>query len=144
MTPDFSKKQRKTKTIYNYPAGQKGRKEIVIDHKKFEELCKLQCTEIEICGVLNVSDETLCRWCRKNYGVNFSVISKVFRGQGAVSLRRRQFINAMSGDSKMLIWLGRNWLGQTDKQGDVEDDEPPAPTEIIIQGYDASTNNKNE
>jgi len=33
-----------------------------------------------------------------------------------MSLRRRQYTTAMDGNTAMLIWLGKNWLGQTDQQ----------------------------
>lgn len=35
---------------------------------------------------------------------------------GQVSTRRRQVQNAMDGDTAMLIWLGKNYLGQTDRR----------------------------
>ena len=133
---------KKRKTMYTDPRAGSG--EIFIDASIFEELCRIQCTQLEICSVLNVSDEKLAQWCRKTYKVNFSEISKVFRSEGNTSLRRRQFLNAQSGDTKMLIWLGRNWLKQTDKQESPEDEEPPEPVQIVIQGYDASVNNQDE
>ena len=35
-----------------------GRPVIQIDQKSFEELCKMQCTELEIAGFFGCSDET--------------------------------------------------------------------------------------
>ena len=35
----------------------------VINQKQFESLCAIQCTQEEICNVLDVCDETLTRWC---------------------------------------------------------------------------------
>ena len=37
------------------------------------------------------------------------------RGSGKASLRRRQWQAAEAGDKTMLIWLGKNWLGQSDQ-----------------------------
>ncbi len=38
------------------------------------------------------------------------------RLQGKASLRRKQYEIAMSGNTTMLIWLGKQALGQSDKQ----------------------------
>lgn len=37
------------------------------------------------------------------------------RENGRMSLRRRQFVLAMNGDRTMLVWLGKNVLGQSDR-----------------------------
>jgi hypothetical protein len=34
--------------------------------------------------------------------------------KGNISLRRKQFQRADAGDKTMLIWLGKQWLGQKD------------------------------
>lgn len=47
-----------------------------IDSKQFEALCKIQCTQAEICDVLDVTDKTLTRWCRETYSLGFSDIYK--------------------------------------------------------------------
>jgi len=38
------------------------------------------------------------------------------RERGSTSIRRMQFKKAMEGDTTMLIWLGKQKLGQTDKR----------------------------
>ncbi len=35
-----------------------------------------------------------------------------------MSLRRRQYSAAMDGNSTMLIWLGKQWLGQKEPEKD--------------------------
>ena len=37
------------------------------------------------------------------------------KSEGAVSLKRAQFDTAVAGNTAMLIWLGKNRLGQADK-----------------------------
>jgi hypothetical protein len=44
-------------------------------------------------------------------------------------LRRRQSERAMAGDTKMLIWLGKNRLGQTDHGTTVDTLDPLAERE---------------
>ena len=38
------------------------------------------------------------------------------RGKGKIALRRKQYDVAMSGNVTMLLWLGKQYLGQSDKQ----------------------------
>lgn len=91
-----------------------GRQKKIIPQKTFENLCGIQCTESEICSVLDVSDKTLNAWCRRTYGKNFSEVFKEKRALGKASLRRSQFELAKK-NATMGIWLGKQYLGQTDK-----------------------------
>lgn len=86
---------------------------------QFEGLCCIQCTEEEICGVLNCDDATLCRWCKTVYGRTFADVYKEKRQGGKASLRRRQFKIAET-NATMSIWLGKQYLGQSDSPVVVE------------------------
>lgn len=102
-----------------------GRPRKEIDKKQFEKLCFLQCTLIEFEGFLEVDNKTLEKWCKETYGMGFSEVYKLKRGNGKVSLRRSQWQLAQTNPT-MAIWLGKQWLGQTDKQEvtvSVNDDE---------------------
>ena len=46
------------------------------------------------------------------------------RDQGKTSLRRMQWEKAQSGNTTMLIWLGKQMLGQKDKLETSENNEP--------------------
>ncbi len=97
-----------------------------IDKAEFEKLCAMQCTLDEICGWFGVSSKTLEAWCKRTYSDTFSHIFSQKRSIGKISLRRAQYQSAMSGNPALLIWLGRNWLGQTDKvEIDVRDERAP-------------------
>jgi hypothetical protein len=85
-----------------------------INKKEFEKLCSLQCTLLEICDWFDVEDDTLNIWCRNTYGKTFSEVFKVKRGTGQISLRRTQWQLAQKNPS-MAIFLGKQYLGQTDK-----------------------------
>ncbi len=85
-----------------------------IEQKQFEGLCRIQCTEKEICSVLDVTDKTLVAWCKRTYGVGFSDAYEKFASGGRMSLRRYQFDCAKKGNATMLIWLGKQYLGQKD------------------------------
>lgn len=91
-----------------------GRPKKEIDFKILEGLCRIQCTEEEIAGVLEVSVDTINRKCKVHYGCTFAEASKRFADLGKVSIRRSQFKMAET-NCTMAIWLGKQYLGQTDK-----------------------------
>lgn len=93
-----------------------GRPAKEINKDVFENLCRIQCTEEEIAGVFDCSIDTINRWCKKNYGKTFADIYKSKSAAGKMSLRRWQFDTAKRGNATMQIWLGRQYLGQADKQ----------------------------
>ena len=100
-----------------------------IDKNIFENLCRIQCTKDEICGVFECDEKTLTRWCNDTYSEGFSDIFKKKSKAGKISLRRLQWKAAQSGNVTMLIWLGKQYLGQTDKQ-EISTQEP---VQIIIK-----------
>ena len=91
-----------------------GRPKKDIDQKLFEKLCGLQCTIREITAFLDVSEKTLIAWCKETYDMPFSKIFAIKRQAGFTSLRRSQFQLAEKS-AAMAIWLGKQYLGQTDK-----------------------------
>tara|TARA_R110002020_G_scaffold166393_1_gene354368 strand:+ start:1301 stop:1645 length:345 start_codon:yes stop_codon:yes gene_type:complete len=86
-----------------------------IDWEQADKMCGIHCTGEEIASILNVDYDTLNAACKREKGMGFSDYSDQKRSSGRASLRRRQYGIAMDGNSTMLIWLGKNWLGQTDK-----------------------------
>ena len=99
-----------------------------IDQEEFEKLCGLQCTQEEICGWFGVCSDTLESWCKRTYEMNFSEVFREKRGIGKISLRRHQFRLAVK-NANMAIWLGKQYLGQSDRGEynlavDKPDDDP--------------------
>lgn len=91
-----------------------GRREIQIKQEEFEKLCQIQCTREEIAGWYHCSHDTIERWCKRTYGETFASIFEKKRQGGCISLRRAQFQEALKGNTALLIWLGKQYLGQTD------------------------------
>ena len=90
--------------------------------KEFAQLVgmiRIQCTRDEICDILGMSDTTLNRRI-KEQGIesvdNFEALYKKHSGEGKASLRRMQWKAADAGNPTMLVWLGKQMLGQKDKQ----------------------------
>lgn len=93
-----------------------GRPKVQINQRQFEEMCKWQCTESEIAAFFDCNRDTINNWCKETYGETFSAISKKKAENGKTALRHIQFRMAEAGSERMAIWLGKQWLGQSDKQ----------------------------
>ena len=92
-----------------------GRPRIEVDWSTVNKLLAIHCTAEEIAGYLEISADTLSRACQREHKMDFAEYSAEKRQAGKISLRRRQFQAAESGNITMLIWLGKQWLGQADK-----------------------------
>ena len=91
-----------------------GRPKIEIDQEEFEKLCGLFCTLEDIAAFFNCSPDTIERWCKRTYKETFADIYKKKSQIGRTSLRRWQMQAAAKGNTSMLIFLGKNYLGQCD------------------------------
>ena len=95
----------------------------LINQEHFEGMCRIQCTKDEICGILDIDEGTLTKWCKETYNLGFSDIYKKKSSPGKMSLRRQQFKSAENGNVTMQIWLGKQYLGQTDKIEQKQEDK---------------------
>ena len=102
----------------------RGRKHIPIDWDEFDKLCMLQCGIASIALWFGCSEDTIRRAVKREKKCNFETYwgQKAEKGRGM--LRQKQFEVAMRGNVAMLIFLGTNWLGQTDRVEAREDDTP--------------------
>jgi hypothetical protein len=91
----------------------RGRPHAVIDKQRFEDLCHVQCTQAQICDVLGIDHKTLNKWCVQEYGSTFQDVFAVKREGGLTSLRMTQFRMAETIPT-MAIWLGKQYLNQSD------------------------------
>ena len=88
----------------------RGRKKIPVDYEKAEKLASILCTQSEIAAVLGVSLGVL------EHDPEFQRIHKKGLEHGRASLRRMQYAAAQGGNATMMIWLGKQYLHQRDKQ----------------------------
>jgi len=86
-----------------------------IDPVQFEKLCEMMCTKKEIASFFNLSEDTIERWCKKTYKQTFAVTYDQKSDKGRIAIRRVQLQKAKEGNITMLIWLGKQWLGQSEK-----------------------------
>jgi hypothetical protein len=85
-----------------------------IDIRQVEELARIGCTEADMAAVLGVSVDTIQR--RKRSSAEFRGVIEKGHASLRNSLRRLQVKKALEGNVTMLIWLGKQLLGQTDRQ----------------------------
>lgn len=108
-----------------------GRPPKPIDWAKVETLCSIQCTQEEIAAVMEIHLDNLCQAAKREHGMTFADLFKKWREGGRASLRRQQWKKALEGNPALLIWMGKQVLGQKD-QVDYREVEP------VKLGYDPS------
>lgn len=109
MAEEIKDKEAKKPDAENTPKNNKGgRPKKVIDYETVEKLASIMCTQEEIASFLDISTRTLQR------NKEFCRIYKKGLESGKMSLRRSQF-NMAQTNTTMAIWLGKQYLGQTDK-----------------------------
>jgi len=91
---------------------------VKIDWKQVENLLMAGCSGVEIAASLGIHEDTLYNRCIKDLGYNsFSAFSAIFRQKGDSLLKAKQFESAVKDKNiTMQIWLGKQRLGQIDKQ----------------------------
>ena len=90
-----------------------GRDKHVIDPQEVFKLAQIGCKDIEIADWFGIDGNTL----RYNFSVELT------KGREALkqSLRRAQLSVALGGNPTMLIWLGKQYLGQSESPLDTSD-----------------------
>ncbi len=92
--------------------------------RTFKELCAIFCSKDEICQVMACTPEQLEKLVNKHLRIDvcgkatqkitFDEAFEKFSADGKISLRRKQKELALEGDRSMLVWLGKQYLGQSD------------------------------
>lgn len=80
----------------------------VIDVELLKKLASIMCTGEEMAHILGVSVDTLER--------RYADVIKEAKSTGKMSLRRWQWEACKKGNPALLIWMGKQHLGQSDKQ----------------------------
>lgn len=114
-TPTSKRKTRKTATI-EIEGVIVGRDKKIVPPRDVERLAQMGCKDSEIAEWFGIDENTL--------RYNFSV--ELLKGKLSLkqSLRQAQIRLALSGNATMLIFLGKNILGQSDSPFDNEANAP--------------------
>lgn len=105
----------------------RGRPPKQIDLEMVDELAGVGCTQEEIANLLGFERNLF------NTREDLSCTYKKGIENLRASLRRQQWLRARSGDTGMLIWLGKQLLGQKERQ-DVDVRAAMQTVEVIIDG----------
>lgn len=98
-----------------------GRPKKEYDAKTFCDLVGLGCTQEEICWFFRdekgkpANVDTLSRWCKRTFGLNFQ---EYFAQNGNMALKiklRKNQLKLSEKSAAMAIFLGKNYLGQSDR-----------------------------
>lgn len=85
-----------------------GRPKISLDPEQVYKLALMHCTMQEMADFFKVDVKTI----RTNYSQEI----QKGKAEGKIRLRKKQFEVAEKGNVSMLIWLGKQVLGQSDGQ----------------------------
>lgn len=89
---------------------------VTINWDEVGELLEAGCSGVEIAGFIGVNENTLYNRCKEDLGEAFEAFKQQKKSSGDSKLRTAQFDAAVKDkDRSMLIWLGKQRLGQKDK-----------------------------
>ena len=121
-----------------------GRPTKEFDTKAFADLVGLGCTQEEICWYFRdesgktANVDTLSRWCKRTFGVNFQEYVKQ-NGCMALKIRlRRNQFKLSEKSAAMAIFLGKNYLGQRDSFEDQDDTALEKLDEILKESHETA------
>ena len=96
---------------------------LYIDWEKVDRLLRSGCTGVQVASRLGVHADTLYRACERERGAAFAAYSQQKREDGETLILEKQMDAAMKGDKTMLIWLGKQRLGQKEKHDHTTNDK---------------------
>lgn len=102
------------------------------DIEQIKVLARCHCPDTEIAAWFGVNEATIKR--------HFAPLLKEQRDVGKGNIRAKQFRMAMEGDRTMLIWIGKQILGQRE-QTNISLEK--LPEELIIQEVERRIREKN-
>lgn len=97
-----------------------GRPKKEFNKRLFEDLVGIGCTEAEICWMFRdergtpVDHETLSKWCKRTFGKGFSQYKQENGGLARNIRIRQNQMTLCKTSAAMAIFLGKNYLGQSD------------------------------
>ena len=98
--------------------------DITVDGWTHLESLVMWASEVYCAEQLNVSVPTLCERIKERYGLTYLEYQDKRRELLKVNVLKKQYDVAMKGNVTMLIWLGKNLLGQSDKSTVSTTDKP--------------------
>ncbi len=104
---------------------------INIDWEHVGDMLMAGATGVEAAAAIGVHENTLYGRCRTDLDMDFVAFRAEKYAKGNEALRRKQYEVAMQGEKTMLVWLGKQRLGQADKVQNEIIGQEPVRIEII-------------
>ncbi len=103
-----------------------------IDTKRIEELITLGASEDEIANLMEISET--------EFRQRFRQLAARAKAHRSISLRRAQLQSAMDGNVRSLIFLGKQYLGQSNNPKNSEEDSGSMESfiDLVMRGRAAS------
>jgi hypothetical protein len=114
------------------PNGQSGRPHVDIDWAAFNTLCAVACTREEIAAYFKCSIPTIERAVLREHGMRYGEYYAQHASHMTAALRRKQIQLALNGNVTMLIWLGKQYLGQSEQQKTEVSGPGGSPIEVNV------------
>ena len=111
------------------PKWGRGAPKKLLDYALIERAASIGCTKEEIAAVIGVVPSTL--YLRMNDDPAVAMAIEHGSNKGKASLRRMQWKGAESGNATMLVWLGKQLLGQRDFNNVQPLDDGKQPITIV-------------
>lgn len=120
MPRGISKKPRTPKEKENSVKREKKRQGTPIHWKEVEHWLELGGTGVQVAEAIGINEQTLYRRCTEDLNMSFAELRAKSRSRGDLKLLDTQHVVAHEKNANMLIWLGKNRLGQRDTPQEVE------------------------
>ena len=118
-----------------------GRPQKEFDKKAFADLVGFGCSQEEICWFFRDENgkpanvDTLSRWCKRTYDMNFQEFKKQNELMPLKIQLRKNQLELSKKSASMAIFLGKNYLGQRDSV-EYEDSEALNKLDQILKSMD--------
>lgn len=83
--------------------------------KDFEDLLQFYPGKHDLAGYFRVSESTIDRFVKRQFKMGFDELRDKRFGTTRMALRQKQIERALGGCKTMLVWLGKQYLDQSEK-----------------------------
>lgn len=98
------------------------------DFEKIELYMKSGATQVKISQAMGLTEDSLRKKVQEHYQCGYTELAQKLRTTGELLIEAKQFQEAMNGNIKMLIWLGKVRCGQ--RENDVQSTIPAIQDDI--------------
>jgi hypothetical protein len=92
-----------------------GRPKVAIDYDVLETMLQYGATCTDCAGRFLCSNDTIERGIKSRYHMTFAELSDKLMHKVRLKLRQKMFESAMNGNTAIMIWLSKQWLGMKEE-----------------------------